>query len=105
MKFASPKRIEGTAMFGMRLAQMYAARVCGGKGPCCPHRFTPEPGSDCTNEARNCVSGKAIARKSSNMAVPPAAKPTGLPKNNEPAMVARLAVCPARAAVELASGL
>ena len=29
-------------MFGTRLAQMKAARVCGGRGLCWPHRFTPE---------------------------------------------------------------
>ena len=46
-----------------------------------------------------------MARISSSIAVPPAASPIGLPKNSVPAMVARLAVCPAASAVELASGL
>jgi hypothetical protein len=56
-------------------------------------------------EARNCVSGNAMERKSSSIAVPPAANPTGVPKKSVPAMVARLAVCPMLCAVELASGL
>src|SRR5260370_1410966 len=107
MKLGSPMRIDGGAIFGTRLAQIYPTRGGGATGPSCPQTLSPEgdPGKGGENDARNCVSGRETERRPSSMAVPPAASPTGLPKNSAPAMVAILADCPIPCAVELASGL
>src|SRR3954447_8072544 len=105
MKFEPFTSILGLAAFGIRLAQMKASRVWAGVVPRSPQRFRVVPSIGWGKDDRNCVSGKAMDRSPNNMDVPPARRPTGLPKNREAAAVARLAVCPATAAVDPATGL
>src|ERR1700744_492916 len=95
----------GTGVLGIRFAQTYATLVCPGTGARWPHKLTPVFLSGWANDERNCVFGNAMECNSNNMAVPPAARPMGLPKKSVAAAVAMLAVCPMRSDAELASGL